>query len=422
MRSRDEIYRGIIILMWSTVVLITAYILTQNGIVIESEEEYLEIEKEGFLDNIVTDLGSYLTKKSIALADYMTDKNYTAMPENHIIKYLIKSSPISMYVLAHGKTQLTVENDWNSYANKIIINKNLVNNQTTDAPVGYVFGESYMEDLEEEKIDKETKEVINTNRNKFDKLKKELTTDSLLNRYYTVDATTSVDRKIFNIKELLEKDFAISKNKDKPQILIYHTHATSEAFANSRPGKTEDTVVGVGACLEKILRKKYGYNVIHDKTEYDKVNGRTDRNKAYTQALTSLKKILDKNPTIEVVIDIHRDGVPGTKKRVVTINGKKTAQIMFFNGLSRNQKGPIDYLSNPNLQNNLAFSLQLKIKAMEKYPDFTRANFLKGYLYNMHLRGKSLLIELGNQNNTVEEAKNAMEPLADILNQTLSGN
>ena len=93
---------------------------------------------------------------------------------------------------------------------------------------------------------------------------------------------------------------------------------------------------------------------------------------------------------------------------------------MFFNGLSRTISGAIPYLYNPNLQGNLAFSLQMKCTAMEYYDGFTKPIYLKGYRYNLHLEPRSLLIELGNENNTVEEAKNAAAPLADVLDKVLS--
>ena len=74
-----------------------------------------------------------------------------------------------------------------------------------------------------------------------------------------------------------------------------------------------------------------------------------------------------------------------------------------------------------NLQANLAFSLQMKIACMKTYPGFAKPIYLKNYRYNLHMKQRSLLIELGNENNTVEEAKNAMTPLADVLHQVLSG-
>ena len=82
-----------------------------------------------------------------------------------------------------------------------------------------------------------------------------------------------------------------------------------------------------------------------------------------------MEKILAENPTVEVLIDLHRDGVAEGTHLVTEINGKPTAKIMFFNGLSRSRtNGDIDYLPNPYIQDNLAFSLQMQIDAENKYP------------------------------------------------------
>lgn len=252
------------------------------------------------------------------------------------------------------------------------------------------------------------------------KLKRSKSRSYLLKNFYITDSSTSIDNSIFNVEKLLSKDVTIKKS-NKPQILIFHTHGASEAFIDSKKGKKMDSIIGVGSRLAYILRKKYGYNVIHDTTGYDNINGSIDRNKAYNNAAGKISEILEENPSIEVVIDLHRDGVGNAVHRLTTIDGKKTAQVMFFNGLSRNASGNIDYLYNKNLQANLAFSLQMKLKCMENYPDFAKPVYLKNYRYNMHLRERFLLIELGNENNTVEEAKNAMAPLAKVLDQVLSG-
>lgn len=261
---------------------------------------------------------------------------------------------------------------------------------------------------------------IKSNIAAINKLKNSKSRSFLLKNFYITDSSTSIDNSVFNVEKLLSKDVTIEKSS-KPQILIFHTHAASEAFIDSRKGKQSDSIVGVGSRLAYLLRKKYGYNVIHDTTEFDRINGSIDRSKAYNKAADKLEATLKKYPSIEVVIDLHRDGVGNSVQRLTTIDGKKTAQVMFFNGLSRNSSGNIEYLHNKNLQANLAFSLQMKLKCMENYPDFARPVYLKGYRYNMHLRENFLLIELGNENNTVEEAKNAMEPLAKVLDQVLSG-
>jgi len=152
------------------------------------------------------------------------------------------------------------------------------------------------------------------------------------------------------------------------------------------------------------------------------VNGKLDRNKAYDYAEAGLKKILDANPSIEVVIDLHRDGVPEGTHIVTEINGKQTAKIMFFNGLSySNLNGNISYLANPNRDDNLAMSLQMQLLGNAYYPGYLKRIYLQAYRYCLHLRGKSMLIEAGAQTNTVEEMMNAMEPLADMLNKLLSG-
>ncbi len=244
--------------------------------------------------------------------------------------------------------------------------------------------------------------------------------DYLLNNFFTVDMTTAIDSSRLNLDSLMGKDLSISEDNSKPQILIYHTHS-QEGFTDSVPGDASTTIVGVGEHLAELLRDKYGFNVIHHTAVYDMIDGVLDRNKAYNLAAPDIQSILDTYPSIEVVIDLHRDGVDGYRF-VTDIDGKPTARIMFFNGLSYSaETGDIDYLPNPYVQDNLAFSFQLQLKAAQYYPGFTRNIYLKSLRFNLHMRPRSLLIESGTQLNTVEEEMNAMEPLADILNQVLRG-
>ena len=241
--------------------------------------------------------------------------------------------------------------------------------------------------------------------------------DYLRQMFYQVDNTTTIDNNLLDVNRLLTADMTINENADGAQILIYHTHS-QEGYADSLPGDTSTSVVALGDYLAQILSDKYGIKVLHHIGQYDVIN----RDGAYAEALPGLEKILKDNPSIEVVIDIHRDGVPATTHLVTEINGKPTAQIMFFNGLSYTTAlGDLEYLENPYIRDNLAFSFQMQLAATEYYPDFTRRIYLKGYRYNMHLLPKSLLVEVGAQTNTFQEAKNAMEPLADILVKVLKG-
>ncbi len=245
--------------------------------------------------------------------------------------------------------------------------------------------------------------------------------DFLIRNFYAVSEITTITSEELNAKALLDRDLSIVKNSESPQILIYHTHSQEE-FIDSRPGEAEDTVVGVGDYLTALLTEHYGYSVYHDTTPYDALGGVVDRNEAYNYAADGVEAILEQYPSIEVVIDLHRDGVNEDVHLVTEVNGKPTAQIMFVNGISKTTlQGAISYLYNPYIEDNLAFSLMLQLKAKAYYPDFTRRIMIKAYRYNMHFRARSLLVEVGAQTNTLEEAKNAMEPLAVMLHETLSG-
>lgn len=243
----------------------------------------------------------------------------------------------------------------------------------------------------------------------------------LLNQFFVVDPTTTALESQINADVLLGKDMKLQKDPENPQILIYHTHSQEE-YADSVEGDPSTTVIGVGDYLVQLLQERYGYQVMHITDTFDIVNGQLDRSAAYNYAEPVISQTLQEHPTIEIVIDLHRDGVDASKHLVTEVNGKQTAQVMFFNGLSRtNQNGEISYLPNPYIEDNLAFSFQMEYLAKQYYPDYTRCIYLKGYRYNLHLRPRSMLLEVGAQTNTVEEAKNAMEPFADLLNKVLSG-
>ncbi len=241
--------------------------------------------------------------------------------------------------------------------------------------------------------------------------------DTLVQRFYTVDANTMASGDQLDVDRLLSYDMTVDKTSEGPQILIYHTHS-QEAFADSVPGDESTSIVGVGDYLAQILTERYGYQVLHHKGTYD-VESRDD---AYSAALPEIERVLQENPSIQVVIDLHRDEMPEETRLVTDLDGVPTARFMFFNGLSRTRRtGSISYLVNEYQEENLAFSFQMQLAAESHYPGLARKIYLKGYRYNLHLKPQSLLIELGAQNNTVEEVKNACEPIAHILDMVLSG-
>ncbi len=238
----------------------------------------------------------------------------------------------------------------------------------------------------------------------------------LVNEYFTVDGGTVADADLLDAASFLSEDLSIVKNQAVPQILIYHTHSQEE-FADSVEGDAGTTIVGMGDVLADALEAK-GYQVIHDTGVYDLVDGVLDRSAAYDYARTAVEELLAQYPTIQVVIDLHRDGVEG-QKFVTEIDGKPCSKVMFFNGISRNQQGEISYLPNPYIKQNLAFSFQMEFAARQQYPGFTRNIYLKAERFNLHLRPRSVLIEAGTQLNTVEEERNAMEILANLLDEVL---
>lgn len=242
--------------------------------------------------------------------------------------------------------------------------------------------------------------------------------DYLLSNFYTVDSSTMIGPEQLNVDDLLGRSMKIDSSRKGPKILIFHTHSQEE-FVDSIPGDPSTSIVGIGDYLTELLNQK-GIETIHDKGVYDIINGQLDRSNAYEYAEAGVRPILEANPSIEVAIDLHRDGVAEGTHLVTEVNGKPTARIMYFNGLSRTRaNGDIAYLPNPYIQDNLAFSLQMELASERMFPGFARHIYLRAYRYNLHLLPKSLLIEAGAQTNTVQEMKNAMEVLAETLCQVI---
>ena len=267
------------------------------------------------------------------------------------------------------------------------------------------------ENKESELIEPESEEQESENR--------ESEFEMLLNRYFSMDAATSVDSNRLN-NSLLDLDLTLDTEKTGPQILIYHSHS-QEGFVDTVEGDDTTTIVGVGDYLTELLTETYGYQVIHDRGVYDLVDGVLDRNVAYDYSGEAVRQWLEKYPQIQVVIDLHRDGVDG-KRFVVQENGRPTANLMFILGMSRTaDQQDISYLPNPYIKENMAFALQLQKKAEEMAPELMRNIYLMAYRFNLHYRPKSLLLEAGTQLNTLEEEKNAMEVFAGILDAELKG-
>ena len=241
--------------------------------------------------------------------------------------------------------------------------------------------------------------------------------DFLRDQFFIEDETVLARADILDGTVLAEKDLTLSGEGD-PLVYIYHTHS-QEGYADSKSGDASMSVIALGDRLTEILTEEYGLSVLHNPYAYDMVEGEEERSRAYNYAKADLEKVLEEHPSIQVIIDLHRDAVPEEMHLGTEIDGKPTAKIMFFNGLSENREGEMESLPNPYREDNLAFSLQMMLNAEAYYPGFMRGIYLKCYRYNLHFRPRSVLVEVGAQNNTFEEAMNAMEPLADIMTRVI---
>lgn len=279
------------------------------------------------------------------------------------------------------------------------------------------------------KVSKE--DLINDKPSKSEVLDNKFDTNKLKDNSYVKDKLMFANSSMaFDVDMIEEWDFyklsqmpiRLNNSIEGPKVLIFHTHAREEF-------KGGITVLDVADALKKELEEKYGIEVMHVREDfYEQSNvGNRPTGGEYERMEPVIQDIIDANPSIDLVIDMHRDGV-GEKIHLVTdINGKKTAKVMFVTPLCRhrNINGDVVYktdLPNPYLETNLAFALQMYIKANEYYPNFCRKIYVSEWRMSTHMKAQSLLLEWGAETNTAEEALNAVEPVANTIYRVLESN
>ncbi len=232
---------------------------------------------------------------------------------------------------------------------------------------------------------------------------------------------TTLEHEI-NIKKCLNGKVYANIDKKEPSVLIYHTHTTETYelldrgfYTNEKSSRSENSgenMVRVGEEICKVLEEN-GYKTIHDKTIYDK-----EYSGAYERSCENISKILKDNPSIQIVLDIHRDAIyqkDGSRVKTVTeINGRKAAQIMIISGC---EDGNVTNF--PNWEKNLFFAVQLQNKLKNDNPQLVRPLMFCSRKYNMHLIPCSLLIEIGTDANTLSEAVYSAELFARSLSEFL---
>lgn len=254
----------------------------------------------------------------------------------------------------------------------------------------------------------------------------------IIEKDYSVQNATAEYNGIYVRNTTLEHDIDIQKylkgkvyaniDADEPSVLIYHTHTTETYelldrgfYTNERSSRSENSkenMVRIGEEICRVLELN-GYKTVHDKTVYDeKYSG------AYDRSCENISKILTENPSIQIVLDIHRDAIyqkDGSRIKPVTeINGKKAAQIMIISGC---EDGNVTDF--PNWEKNLAFAVQLQDKIKNDNSKLVRPLMFCSRKYNMHLTPCSLLIEIGTDANTLAEAVYSAELFAQSLSEFL---
>jgi stage II sporulation protein P len=207
-----------------------------------------------------------------------------------------------------------------------------------------------------------------------------------------------------------------------PKVLVIHAHTTEAYAAEDLPYydanaeiRSEDVrynVARVGDEIADVLNQS-GIPTVHDRelNDYPSYNG------SYAKALRATQDYLEKYPSIEVVLDIHRDytvnGEGANLKPVVTLDGQKTAQIMPVVGTDANG------LEHPNWRENMQLAVLLETKMNRLYPRLARPINLRNERFNGHATKGSLILEVGSSANTLEEAARAGrlagKALAEVL-------
>lgn len=237
---------------------------------------------------------------------------------------------------------------------------------------------------------------------------KQYTNEGVTDKYGSVKVKNTNETKI-DLKKLLEQKADLSIDKSKPAVLIFHTHTTEsyqyidrDFYATGYVSRNTDesrNMIRVGDAICQQLEKA-GFVVLHDKTIHDsKYNGAYDRSRA------TVVEYLKKYPSIQITLDIHRDAIQQTNgvkiKPTSTINGKKAAQVMIISGCQEKGNGIENFA---DWRKNLVFAVHLQKEMEESFPGLTRPIFFCPRRYNMNLTHTSLLIEVGSDSNTLEEA------------------
>ena len=224
-----------------------------------------------------------------------------------------------------------------------------------------------------------------------------------------------------DMTSLLQKDSPVALGEEGVQVLIMHTHGTEaytqspdHTYAASGEYRTTDSsanMLRVGQEICDILNDR-GISAVHSRTlnDYPAYNG------SYNRAFKDIQAHIQQYPTIQLVIDVHRDAIATGNtyyKTAAEVDGQQTAQLMFVTGTDAGG------LTHDHWQDNLAFQAQLHDRLNSTYPGIMRPMSIRASRFNQHIRKGSMLVEVGACGNTLEEALAAAQIFANTLADAL---
>ena len=325
---------------------------------------------------------------------------------SQIALYEAKTFLPSQGVVLSELTTETATTEKTTESSEVTETTQLTTAQKADKPVSAPLFSDTPEDIK--KLIAERKKTSSKDKKDGTIYEKQYKNEGVTNSYGLVKVK-NVNKTSIDIQQILEERIDLSVSKDKPTVLIFHTHTTETyqildrgfyetGFMTRTKDESQNMVrVGKEICAEI---EKAGYKVIHDKQIHD-----LSYNGAYEHSRKKVEEYLKKYPSIQIVLDIHRDAIQqndGTKiKPTATIQGKKAAQIMIISGCQ--EKGnPIENF--PDWRYNLTFAVHLQNQLEKMFGGITRPLYFCPRKYNMNLSHCSLLVEVGSDANTLEEA------------------
>ncbi len=234
--------------------------------------------------------------------------------------------------------------------------------------------------------------------------------------------TSILKNNLYYDKKIEVPTMYLSNNKkynidNQPIIYLYNTHQTEKYKPSiNNDYKVKPTVYEASMILKEILNTKNIKTIIEEGSIPDLLNANGwDYSYSYQASRYYIKETIKKYPNLKLIIDIHRDSV-NHKASTIKLNNKNYAKVLFVLGLK-----------NQNNQKNLEKMNNLNQLINKNYPGLSRGiikkegKYVNG-IYNQDIKDNIILLELGGDENNLEEVTNTCIALSNILEIYLKEN